>query len=103
MPILLGVVAAIFAAIPPALSQAFRAFPWSSPFLVLAVALVATLIQHFVLDARPGPREYDGLADLYVDIHRPSAGNSPVSWALRGIVSLLLAVAGGSVGPEGAA
>ena len=94
-PILLGLVAAVFASIPPAINQAFRAFSWSSPVPVLGVAAVAMLIQHFVLDRRPGYRGYDGLADLFVDIHTPGTGDSPVRWALRGFVSLLLAVFGG--------
>src|SRR5579864_7988275 len=106
MPIVLGVVAAVFASLPTALNQAFRGFAWQSPFAILAIAAVAMLIQHFVLERmeeKPGQNQYDGLADLYVDIHNPTEGNSPLRWGFRGIVSLLLAIFGGSVGPEGAA
>jgi H+/Cl- antiporter ClcA len=102
-PILLGFVAAVFASIPPALNQAFRAIPWYSPLPILGIVAVAMLIQHFVFDRGPGYRGYDGLADLFVDIHVPNAGNSPLRWGFRGFISLLLATFGGAAGPEGAA
>src|SRR3954471_22443556 len=94
--ILLGLVAAVVASIPPALNQGFRGISWSAPIPVLGVAAAAMLIQHFILDRRSGYRGYDGLADIFVDVHTPGAADSALRWSLRGLVSLLLAVFGGS-------
>jgi CIC family chloride channel protein len=101
--ILLGLVAAVVASIPPALHEGFRGIAWSAPIPVLGVAAAAMLIQHFILDRRSGYRGYDGLADLFVDVHTPGASDSTLRWTLRGFVSLLLSVFGGSAGSEGAA
>jgi H+/Cl- antiporter ClcA len=102
-PILLGLVAAVFASIPSALNLLFRNFPWAAPLPVLALTAVAVILQKFVLDRGPGYRGYDGLADLFVDVHTPGVGNFPGRWAARGLISMLLATFGGAAGPEGAA
>ncbi|MGZ3709326.1 MAG: chloride channel protein, partial [Bdellovibrionota bacterium] len=76
---------------------------WVMSLLVLGIGALGMMLQRFILDRRPGSRAYDGLADLFIHIHSPSAPDSPLRWALRGTISFALAFFGGAAGPEGAA
>ncbi len=102
-PVLFGLLAAVVVAVPRYSRAYLTSIPWFSPILVLGVAVVAMLFQRFLLDRRAGNRNYDGITDLIVHIHSSSAADSPLRWVLRGIISSLLTLFGGIVGPEGAA
>ena len=100
IPLLIGLVAAGVVASESMLQKWYLL---SSPIFILGVAVVAMMIQKFLLDRRPGSRNYDGLADLMIHIHSPASPDSPLRWFARGVISFLLAVFGGEVGVEGAA
>jgi H+/Cl- antiporter ClcA len=76
---------------------------WSAPVFLLAVAVVAMLIQRFGIERKPGDQTYNGMADLFIHIHLLSSPDSPARWTMRGLISFLLNLAGGTVGAEGAA
>lgn len=73
------------------------------PLALLAIAAVAALFQKYTIDRFPTHRTYEGLPDLFAQIHSPSLTDLPWRWALRGFLSFLFAAFGGLVGPEGAA
>jgi CIC family chloride channel protein len=102
-PVLIGLIAACVVTLPATLRALLPGIDWAAPILLLGVAAAAMVIQRFVLDRRPGHRGYDGLADLFVHIHQPAAPDSAARWSLRGMISFLLTLFGGTVGPEGAA
>ena len=101
--ILIGLVAAFVAAIPVGLHFYFKSAAWFSPIWILGVTGLALVWQRFLLDQKPGPRVYDGLADLFIHIHSSSSPDSAFRWMIRGCISFLLALTGTSVGLEGAA
>jgi H+/Cl- antiporter ClcA len=100
-----GIVAAVLVAVPAWAQARFPAVFY--PVWVPAVAVVAVLLQRFVLDmsrgTRSGGRAYDGMADLLIHIHSPSSPEPGLRWLVRGLGSLMLSVFGGMAGPEGAA
>jgi CIC family chloride channel protein len=98
----IGLLAAIVASVPAWIRSRIP-FGWSSPVLVLGVAVVAVLLQRYFVDRRPGYRGYDGVADLLVHVHAPSESDPASRWFVRGAISFLLTLFGGLVGPEGAA
>jgi len=99
----LGLISAAVVVAPRLLQTQAPLLNWHAPVLILGVTSFAVAIQRFVLDRRTGSRAYDGLADLFIHIHTPSQLDSPGRWGLRGVISWLLNLFGGSVGPEGAA
>src|SRR4051812_48511322 len=78
---------------------------WPALLVALASSVLLAGAQERRARAR-GPsalRVYDGVADLLVQVHTHSRGDSSRRWAVRGLISALLAAATGSVGLEGAA
>ncbi|OFZ23326.1 MAG: hypothetical protein A2X94_03760 [Bdellovibrionales bacterium GWB1_55_8] len=106
-PIFLGTVAAVVIALISRLTQwmegVFPRFSLQAPVLILGVTAVAMLLQRFVLDRKPGPRAFNGLADFFAHIHGMGSADPAIRWFIRGCNSLLLSFFGGSIGPEGAA
>jgi CIC family chloride channel protein len=102
-PVTIGLLAAVIVTVPRALQAWLPQISWSSPIFLLGIAAIAMMVQRFVIDRKPGPRSYDGLADLFIHVHSPASPDSPLRWSLRGLISLLLNLFGGAAGPEGAA
>ena len=109
--ILTGLFAAIVVAFPqilrnsssPHLSSFSSHLGWNAPIFILGVTALAMVLQRFFIDRKPGNRIYDGLADLFIHIHSLSSPDSASRWGMRGFLSFLLNLFGGTVGPEGAA
>ncbi len=100
---MIGALAALVAAVPRLLHAWFPAFPWNSPWLLVALAFSVALARFFWLRVRPGSRPYDGIADLFVHVHDPANPESSRRWAGRAFFSLGFSLLGGLVGREGAA
>jgi len=102
-PIIIGMTAALLVFLSQWVRVFFSLIPWNAPILIFGVAMIAMLLQRFYWD-RLGPlKKYDGLADLLVHIHSPGENDTPTRWSTRGVISFLLSVVSGPVGPEGAA
>ncbi len=78
-------------------------FDWSSPVFILAIGAVAVIVQKYVLNSNLGRQIHNGLADLYFHIHVPFRRDSSFRWIIRFLISFLLVIFGGTVGPEGPA
>ena len=114
-PMIASVLTGLFAALVVAFPQILRnssspffahfsaTFGWNAPIFILGVTAVAMVLQRFFIDRKPGNRIYDGLADLFIHIHSLSSPDSASRWGMRGFLSFLLNLFGGTVGPEGAA
>ncbi len=90
-------------ALPQALRELWRGTWVDSLALILVVGAVAAFFQKWVLDRRLRNTHYHGLADLLIYVHKPIAQGTPSSWVIHGLVSFLLALAGGVAGAEGVA
>ena len=109
--VLTGLFAALIVAFPqilrnsssPVFAHFSATFGWNAPIFILGVTAVAMVMQRFFIDRKPGNRIYDGLADLFIHIHSLSSPDSAGRWGMRGFLSFLLNLFGGTVGPEGAA
>lgn len=105
--VLVGLLSAIIVAVPALLHfldpSGYRFLSWYSPGFLIGIALVAILLQRLVVDRYPGPKSYNGLADIFIHIHAPSTPDSPLRWVVRGLISFLLVLFGGNIGSEGAA
>lgn len=107
-PILLGLLAAVVSIFIQA-GASVVLFSKAWVFLVLgggvglfylwALGALGALTHHESKINKP----YDGLADLFIQIHSPEDPDSTLRWALHGLVSMCLALFGGVVGAEGAA
>jgi CIC family chloride channel protein len=108
--ILIGLVAAGVASAPQLFARWVQNF-WDiemglglrSPLLIIAIALVAVLLQKFLKERKDGSITYCGFSDMMIHIYSPATPDSPARWTVHGIISLLFAVFGGVVGTEGAA
>ncbi len=101
-----GLLAALVVSAPQLLTSfAHRWLPslsFTAPIFVLVVTFVAAALRRVAVERGASAREYHGLADLLVHVHSPGTPE-PGRWTLRGLVSFLLALFGGSAGAEGAA
>jgi CIC family chloride channel protein len=70
--------------------------------LILGVAAVAALFKMLFIRGQTDGRYYEGLTDLFVRIHTSSIIDHPREWVVRSVTSLLLALAHGVAGLEGA-
>ncbi|MCC7442141.1 MAG: chloride channel protein [Bdellovibrionales bacterium] len=68
---------------------------------VASFSLVAALA--VLLASRRGGRPFQGLPGLLRHVHASPSDGKPESWFRRSLLSLMVAITGGSVGPEGAA
>lgn len=101
--VLTGFIAAVIVFLPRYIFVNFPQLDWSSPVFILAIGAIAVFFRKFLLNSRAGGTNYNGVADLYMHIHTPFKEDSPLRWLLHGIISFLLVLFGGMVGPEGPA
>src|SRR3954470_9237276 len=95
-----GIVAAVIVFLPRYLLVVFPGVDWFSPVFILGIGALAMILQKFVLDTKKGSQNYDGMADLLIHIHAPFNPDSPLRWGIHALLSFLLTVFGGTVGPE---
>jgi len=101
--ILIGLTAAMSVGLTRVIWTRFPEVNWVAPVFLLGIAVVAMLIQRYAIDRRPGYQGYDGLADVFIHIHSLSSPDSASRWGWRGLISTLLSLFGGTIGPEGGA
>jgi H+/Cl- antiporter ClcA len=104
--ILTGFLAALIVFFPRYFYLKFPNAAWTPHFVILSVLIVgmlAALMQKYRLKRREESSDYDGLPDLFIQIHAPFKPDSPLRWAVKGWISFCLSFVGSSVGPEGAA
>ncbi len=101
--IVIGVVTAVLVCLPQGLRTHGQDSWGFAPGWILLVGLVAATLQKWVVEPQHRDSRYHGLADLMIYIHKPLAQGNSLSWVVHGLVSFLLALAGGVAGSEGAA
>lgn len=100
---LFGIVAALVVFLSRYLPILLPGIDWFSPLYILEIGAFAMILQKFVLDRKRGSPNYNGMADLLIHIHAPFSADSPLRWGIHSLLSFLLTIFGGTVGPEGAA
>lgn len=111
----IGWIAALVAFLPRYLDVKFPLWMSSIPISILGVLAALGVIlglssgsysklkKKFTVQGGADPLVYTGLADLLVYIHSPFKSDSWIYWTIRGLISFLLTLLGGLIGPEGAA
>lgn len=102
-PVLVGVVAAGVIVLHRHLSLWTSSWDLSPSLGILGIAFLALYLQRWVANRKDGTWHYDGLADLFVNIHSPYHPDSASRWGAHGLISFLLSVFGVATGPEGGA
>ena len=102
-PIFIGSVAAVLVFFTRYFYSFFPGLIFSPPLVLLGLALAGVVLQKWIFQPKRIQPHYDGLADLFYQIHSPFKPQSALQWAIRGSMSFLLILAGAGVGAEGVA